>query len=87
MNNSFKVNYLSKNFSSIRKDLRNYAKRFYGDKFADTLIKRTVQILINKQLTDEELLKSIESYKKNIGKDNLKSFQISIFYPKIHSLQ
>lgn len=35
MNTNFKVNYLSRNFSDIRKDLRAYTKRFYGDKFAD----------------------------------------------------
>lgn len=35
MNNSFKVNYLSRDFATIKNDLREYAKRYYSEQFSD----------------------------------------------------
>lgn len=35
MNNTFKVNYLARDFSSIKEELKKYAKRYYSDNFAD----------------------------------------------------
>lgn len=35
MNKKFKVNYLSRDFSSIKQDLKDYAKRYYPNEFAD----------------------------------------------------
>jgi hypothetical protein len=35
MNKNFKVNYLARDFASIKKELQNYAKRYYPDNFAD----------------------------------------------------
>jgi hypothetical protein len=35
MNNKFKINYLSRDFASIKDDLKGYAKRYYGNTFSD----------------------------------------------------
>jgi hypothetical protein len=35
MNKKFKVNYLSRDFSSIKQDLKDYAKRYYPSQFSD----------------------------------------------------
>jgi hypothetical protein len=35
MNKTFKVNYLAKDFQSIKNELKNYAKRYYSNEFAD----------------------------------------------------
>ena len=35
MNKNYKINYLSKDFSSIRNDLNEYAKRYYSDTLGD----------------------------------------------------
>lgn len=35
MNNTFKVNYLARDFSTIKEELKNYAKRYYADTLAD----------------------------------------------------
>lgn len=35
MNKTFKVNYLSRDFQSIKNDLKEYAKRYYSNEFSD----------------------------------------------------
>jgi hypothetical protein len=35
MNKTFKVNYLARDFASIKKELKNYASRYYSDQFSD----------------------------------------------------
>ncbi len=35
MNKKFKINYLSRDFSSIKNDLKEYAKRYYSDELSD----------------------------------------------------
>lgn len=35
MNKNFKINYLARDFGSIKNELKEYAKRYYGDKFSD----------------------------------------------------
>lgn len=35
MNRTFKVNYLARDFQSIKNELKTYAKRYYGDQFSD----------------------------------------------------
>jgi hypothetical protein len=35
MKRNFKVNYLARDFGSIKNELKEYAKRYYGDKFSD----------------------------------------------------
>jgi hypothetical protein len=48
------------------------------EKFVDTLLKKTIQIMMDKTLSDEQMLRAVETYQKESGDTNLKSLAKTI---------
>ncbi len=65
MNKTFRPNYLAKNFEQIKNELKNYAKRYYGDQFNDLSEANINSFLIDSVAYVGDILSFYTDYQAN----------------------